>query len=305
MKIKYLQRDEIDKVKWNSCVHYASNGNIFGYIWYLDFIGKEWDGLVEGDYESVMPLVWRHDWLNRKEIFQPALMRELGLYSINVLSRARLHYFLEAIPEEFVSIAMTLNEQNILKEDHNFDEKQLTNHQLMLDKTYEELAGEFSSDLLRKLEMAQDYELRPVSNLKPEALADFYFQHTDDRKNREIKFHGMQRIMYNVLHRGWGFATGVANKDNELIAVGFLIYSHKKVMSFLALDSEEGKEKGALPFMYNLLLRSHANRPILFDFNTGVKDELAIGFGARQNNYVHISKQKNWLAKVGKISLRS
>lgn len=291
MKIKFIPREEIDKVKWNSCVHYANNGNIFGYMWFLDFIGKEWDALIEGDYESVMPLVWREGTFRRKEVFQPALMRELGVYSINVLSRARIGKFLEAIPEEYRSVEITMNEQNILPDEHAFQTDRLTNHQLIINKPYETLAEGFSSDLLRTLEKAQDYELRPASNMKPEKVADFYLKHTKDKKEKDIKFHGMQRVMYNILHRGWGMPVGVANKENELIAVGFMIYSHNKIISFVSEESKEGKEKGALAFMYNLLMRSHAGRPLLWDFNTSVKNELALAFGALPNNYTKVRKK--------------
>ena len=79
MNIQYLKSADIDKVKWNSCVHYANNGNIFGYMWFLDFVAKDWDALVEGDYESVFPLVWREGLFGRKELYQPSLMREMGI----------------------------------------------------------------------------------------------------------------------------------------------------------------------------------------------------------------------------------
>ncbi len=292
MKIQYLEREEIDKVKWNSCVHYATNGNIFGYMWYLDFVGKDWAGLVEGDYESVCPLVWRNGILGKKELYQPHLMRELGIYSVNVLSKARIRKFLEAIPDEFYKIDMVLNERNSLPENGSFKKKEWTNHQLLINQPYEDLANGFSSSLLRALEKAQDLDLRPVSNLKPEKIANFYLKHTKDGRGKERKFHAMQRVMYNVLHRGWGFATGVANKKDELIAVNFLIYSHHKILSFMPVVSKEGTEKGALAFMINLLLRSHAGKPLVFDFNTKVENELAKSFGASSNSYFQISKDR-------------
>ena len=61
MEIRFVKKEDIDKIKWNSCVHYAINGNIFGYMWFLDSVSKEWDALVEGDYESVLPLFHKID----------------------------------------------------------------------------------------------------------------------------------------------------------------------------------------------------------------------------------------------------
>ena len=93
MEIRFIEGKDIDKVKWNSCIHYATNGNIFAYKWFLDYVAKDWHALVEGDYESVFPLVWKKGLLGKDELYQPSLMRELGIYSINVLSRARVQRF--------------------------------------------------------------------------------------------------------------------------------------------------------------------------------------------------------------------
>jgi hypothetical protein len=265
-------------------------------MWYLDFVGKDWDALIEGDYESVFPLVWRDGIFGKNELYQPPLMRELGIYSINVLSQARVRKFLEAIPEEFNKVNITLNEQNSLPEKESYRKKELLNHQLLLNIPYEELADNFSRELLLTLEKAEDYRLRPVSNLKPEKIADFYLKHTTDGRGKEQKYHAMQRVMYNVLHRGWGFATGVANEHNELIAVNFVIYSHHKVLNFMPVVSKEGKEKGAMAYLINMLFRSHAGRPQIFDFNTQEVDELAKGFGAQSNPYYQLKMdRRKWL----------
>jgi len=296
MNIQYLKREEIDKVKWNSCVHYANNGNVFGYMWYLDFVAKDWHALIEGDYESVFPLVWRDGFFGKKELYQPHLMRELGVYSINVLSPARVRKFVEAIPQEYNKINITLNEHNTPLKGKAYKNKVFTNHQLLLDPSYEELADNYSRDLLLTLEKAEEQGLRPVSNLKPEKIAGFYLKHTKDGRGKEQKFHAMQRVMYNVLHRGWGFATGVANDKDELIAVNFIIYSHNKVLNFMPVTSKEGREKGAMAYLINMLFRSHAGRPLLFDFNTSEADELAKGFGAEANPYYQLKMdRRKWL----------
>ncbi|MEM6725303.1 MAG: hypothetical protein AAF598_14780 [Bacteroidota bacterium] len=94
MEIRYLKRDEIDQLKWDSCVHYANNGQVYGYTWYLDNVAEDWDGLVEGDYESVFPLVWNSKIFGIKQLYQPFLSQQLGLFSVNLLSKARLQTFI-------------------------------------------------------------------------------------------------------------------------------------------------------------------------------------------------------------------
>ena len=294
MDIKFVAGKDIDKVKWNSCVHYAGNGNIFGYMWFLDFVGKQWDALVEGDYESVFPLVWREGFLGGKELYQPDLMREMGIYSINVLSQKRVSSFLNAIPDEYRLVRINLNERNQPPETVDFKVDYWTNHQLLLNKPYEILEENFSEALHDQLEAAEAAGLVTTTSIKPETIADFYRRHTRDR-NRERNFHALQRIMYNVLHRGWGYAVGAYTTEGTLVAVNFYIYSHGKVMSLVPLQSAEGAKLNALPFLFSMLIRSHGNRPLVLDFNTREDDPIARSFGALPNKYYQIEKDKRIL----------
>ncbi|MCB0551016.1 MAG: hypothetical protein KDD19_25825 [Phaeodactylibacter sp.] len=298
MNIRYIRNADIDKVKWNSCVHYANNGNIFGYMWFLDFVAKDWDALVEGDYESVFPLVWREGLFGRKELYQPSLMREMGIYSINVLSHARINAFLDAIPAEFKNIDIAVNEQNSPPQECAFKVEKRTNYHLYLGRSYEALFDGFSSGLASSLQRAEDEGLILTSSLKPETVADFYLRHTPNYRGRERDFHALHRIMYNVLHRGWGFASGAMDREQNLHAVNFFIYSHSKVLSLAPVESPQGKQLGALPCLFNALIRSHAGRPLLLDFNAQGKDDLAEAFGAQPNAFYRLKKEKRILGII-------
>lgn len=106
MNIRRISREDIDDKKWNGCVHYASNGNPYGYTWHLDAISEVWEGLVEGDYESVFPLVWNEKLRLAKQLYQPFFAQQLGIYSINMLSAKRIESFLKAIPSEYGRFCM-------------------------------------------------------------------------------------------------------------------------------------------------------------------------------------------------------
>lgn len=296
MEIRLLSRDEIDKVKFNSCVHYATNGNIFGYIWFLDQVAKDWVALVEDDYQSVFPLVWRTDNFGRQNLYQPALMRELGIYSIHVLSPPRIAAFLNAIPDTYRKIDIHLNEQNRPPTDlDGFQVEELTNHQLLLSRPYEEIASSFSPEVKAALTLAEDSDLLPTTSIKPEQLAALYREHTTHSGRITEQFHALQRIMYNALHRGWGFASGVQTRDGELLAANFYLYSHHRVMSLAPVQSPAGRKKGALTYLIDTLLRSHAERPLLLDFNTRDKqDRLALGFGALATPYYRLHRKQGW-----------
>jgi cell division protein FtsL len=284
MEILRLSREEIDKNKWNSCVHFALNGNIFGYKWYLDSITKDWEALIESDYGSVFPLIWKKNWLGKKKLYQPELILDGGLYSEGFLSAYRVQQFFDNIPKEYKGLKITISQQTKIPKDLNLEIEKLSNRFLPLNQPYEGLKTNFSDFFNQQLEKAAQYQLQAVSNLKPEKIVDFYKKHTANY-NKENYF-AYLRIMYNVMHRGWGFANGVANKNGDLLAANFFIYSHGKILNYLPVVSKEGKEKGALELLMSLILQTHANKPVLLDFN-GFED---IGLGSKEQIYYRVSK---------------
>ena len=60
----FLKHDKIDKVKWDNCISRSVNGHIYARSWYLNIVSPDWDALIEGDYEAVMPLTWKRKFEN-------------------------------------------------------------------------------------------------------------------------------------------------------------------------------------------------------------------------------------------------
>jgi hypothetical protein len=216
----------------------------------------------------------------------------MGIYSIHVLSTKRLRAFLEAIPSEYSRMDIHLNEQNKLPADSPFQIEELKNHQMLLTDSYEKMSAHFAPEMREALTLAEESDLLPTTSLKPERVAEMYQKYTPDKKRVDQKFHALQRIMYNALHRGWGFASGVQTRDGELLASNFYLYSHKKVISLVPMQSPEGASKAALPYLFDILLRSHAGRPLILDFNGQHTGEMAVQFGATDTAYYRVRSGK-------------
>lgn len=288
MNISLLERDEIDKVKWNSCVHYATNGNIFGYLWYLDAMSRDWVGLVADDYETVMPLTKKTLMLGRQGLRQPELIRELAIYSINPPNNKRIAAFWEAIPEVYKLIDLQVDTFSA-PADKSFTQQVYTNYYLPLAKSYDDIRAKYDVLLQSQLEIAENANLYPTSSLKPEKIAELYRQHNGPIP--EQVFHGLQRIMYNVLHRGWGFASGVMNDQQKLLAADFFLFSHGRVMSIAPIVTKAGKAVYAQEHLYDTFVRTQAGKPQALDFNT-VNGAFAEGFGALSYEYFGVKRDK-------------
>lgn len=292
MNVRIVKHEEIDKVKWNSCIHYATSGNVLGYKWYLDNVAKRWDALVDGDYETVLPLINKQTLLKANMLFQPRLLTGLGIYSVSILSASRIKNILEAIPDTYQKVDLLLNEGVKPPENLGFTISKEQNYQLLLNTSYETLEEKYTPDVANALNLAREHQLILSGNLKPERVAEFYQQFSTDKKDKEANFHAYQRIMYNALHRGWGFASAVENQNGDIVSAAFFIYSHGRLMRLLSHSSPEGKAKGAETLLFDMLIRGNAQRPLILDFHTMGSQRSFEQFGAQANDVYRIQRNK-------------
>lgn len=291
MKVSLIKGEEVDRNKWNSCVHFAHNGNIFGYQWYLNNVVKRWDALVEGEYESVMPLIYTEkSFLKSSKLYTHPLLRSTGLYSVHVLSEKRIAAFLDAIPKSYKRWQLDLNEGVKIPRDYSsFKQKKKENAVLFLGDPYEKISEQYSPTLTQTLERANLAEVFSVNNLKPEQIANFYKEHAGSYYD-EAHYHAFLRIMHNAQHRGWGISTGVKNRKGDLLAVNFYTLSHHRLMRVIAAESPQGKSVGALSFLVDQAVRINAGKQLFLDFNTENVGAFEQQFDVMPSPYFELSK---------------
>ena len=146
-EVSLVPFEEIDKVKWNSCVHYAVNGNIFGYHWYLTNAVRHWDALVYDDYETIFFFFFRNTFPGMKELYQPLLVGKLGVYSVNMVTKNKVNRMLEAIPDTYQGMHVQLNDINRLDEATPLQYSENKDHSLYLKPSDDQLYGNYSRQL--------------------------------------------------------------------------------------------------------------------------------------------------------------
>jgi hypothetical protein len=263
MDIRFVKQEDIDKQLFNSCVHYATNGSIYGYDWYLNATAKEWDMLIEVENESwvsVMPIPYGKNWLGSKQLLQPKLLPELAIFTVKPLSQKRIQAFWDAIPKEFRSGLLTVEPASVPANLGRFTADSAGGSALFLNQPYEEIIGDFSPGYHEGIIRAEAAGLQPASSFKPEKLAAFWLEVNGESTINEWKFHAMQRLMYQVLHRSWGKSHVVAGADGKPLAMTFIVYSHGRIFPLFTTESEAGKAVGALTFLWDDLLKTHAEK---------------------------------------------
>lgn len=265
MDLRFISQEELNKQLYNSCVHYATNGSIYGYDWFLNATAREWDMLVEVEDESwvsVMPLPRVKSWWGRVKLEQPRLVPELAVYTVRSLSPKRIQSFWDAIPENFRGGGLTVEPASVPEGPGRFTVNAAEGSALLLNRPYDEIIGDFSPAYHEGLIRAEEAGLRPSPSFKPERLADFWLKVNGASAENEWAYHAMQRLMYQVLHRSWGGTHAVVNLAGELQAMTFIVYSHSRIFPLFTVESEEGKSVGALNFLWDNLFKTHAEKSL-------------------------------------------
>lgn len=295
--IRYVPSDEIDKQKWDSCIHFAINSRVYGYTWYLHQICEEWDGLVEGDYESVFPVIWNDKIPGFRQLYHPLLAQQLGLFSVHALSQGRVAAFLEAIPTKFKRQTINLTSNIQLNEFEGYKLEKRPNYTLMLDGSYEEIRSNYSSNIKRNLKKADRSELFAGVSMTPEQFVELYQESHKDKIDAlsEKVGYTMLRIIYQSLHRGLGFIAAVQSKEGKICAATFFLYSKGRITYLLPVTTEEGRKLGAMHFLLDVVIRKNAQSPNLLDFEGSSIESIARfykSFGATNQPYPVISSNK-------------
>ena len=296
MTVRYVAHDDLDRQRYNSCIHYALNGRAWGYKWYLDATARRFDCLVEGEYESVMPLVWDTTWSGRRRLRLPPFTPALGVFSVHVLSRKRLGYFLREVDARFDVLdgyALTGEPAAAGRDEVDWTWTDVRGRVLAVDgRDYDAIAADYDAELLRALARADEAELLVHGNQKPERVAAFMVDHFAGGERLQ---HPLLRVLYQALHRGWGWTTAVTDHAGELLATCAFVFTHGRVQALAPCASPRGREVGALALLYDYAVRQAAGRPIALDFTAADAHLPVAGFGASPERYWRTDKSTKLL----------
>jgi hypothetical protein len=282
METKIIPAEEIDKVKWNSAVHYAENGRIYGYQWYLYNILREWEAVVVGDYETILPLS-KGQTNGRTEASIPFL--PMQVYSIYRLNERRVNQCLEIWQKEknkHDKLRIPANLQGAIHSIADQWEESVT-YKLNLLPDYLELEKSFHPEFVSYLEDTHDQMGLFKSGIKPEVYIDF----CEKNERKDYDPHGLQRILYNGMHRGIVQITAMYDKQNKPMAMGCFLYSHHR-LEWLDVYTQKDQDGQQMTIrLIDTILKTHSGNNMLMEFNQ-LPEKIASGFGAIGDNWLLI-----------------
>ncbi|WP_372745575.1 hypothetical protein [Lutibacter sp.] len=292
--IHYLKHNQIDFEKYDACIDTAINSRIYAYSWYLDIVADNWDVLVLNDYEAVMPLPFlrfkRLFFL--KKIAQPNFCQQLGLFCTKVLPEIVMNDFLMKFSRlkfryynfnSFQKINYNIINCSVIKK---------INFELDLIKQYQEIYHGYAKNLKRNLKKAHKIELVISSETK---VSDFLLLKENNKKHtiKSSQYKLMRKLMNELLQRNLATIYGVYF-ENKLIASAFFIEEKQRVTHLFSATTITGKEVGAIPYLFDLIIKNNSAKKMIFDFEGSMIPNVARffkSFGAQQTNYYSLEKK--------------
>lgn len=260
--IKYLQNNEIDIVKWDECISNASNGLVYAYSFYLDFMAKHWDALVYGDYEAVMPLTWNKKY-GLYYLYQPPFLASAGVFGQNV-TKEKVEDFIACIPSKFRLIEISLNHGNVPAGKNVIIKN---NYTLNMGRPYEDIYKSYRDNIKRNIKKSQqagcyfkiDIPVDDVIAISKEHLKNLV-------KISDIDYTNFKSL-YQYLHaKQQAITYGIYNVKNELQASSVYFFSHKRAYYILVGNTPDGKTLGASHYLIDSFIANNSGKDLVLDF---------------------------------------
>ncbi|MGL4596578.1 MAG: hypothetical protein ACRCYO_03560 [Bacteroidia bacterium] len=293
--ITHLATYEIDRGRWDECISRAFNGIIYGYSWYLDVVCPGWEGLVEDDYKSVMPLTCGKK-MGVAYLFPPFFVQQLGVFSVNKLTEEEVKQFLSQIPAKYRYWEINFNTFNKIPQGDYSLTPHLT-HELDLIDSYENLFKQYSENTRRNVRKAEKNNLNLIEKISHEEVISLF------RTNRgkdvaalgEVQYDILRRLLKAVDARQRLVAFGVADDAGKLTTGAFFILANNKAIFLFSGMNELGRESGAMFYVIDQFIRRYANHNLILDFEGSDQPDLARfykSFGAKECVYLQAKQNR-------------
>lgn len=285
--IHYLKRDQLDILKYDACIEAAYNSRIYAYSWYLDIVADKWDVLVLNDYEAVMPLPFMRLKRNLfiKKIIQPPFCQQLGVFSSLKIQQETFKGFMNS----FLSYNPKLynfNSSNIIDGLILDKTVEKNNYELKLSRSYQETYNNYSKNLKRNIVKAKKNNLKLLNNIE----ANDFINLKKETKHHNVSqklFEIMKELIENLCSRNFGELQAVY-KGETLVAIAFFMKEPKRLVHLFSASTDLGKQSGAIPFLFDDIIKRNAATNLVFDFEGSMIDGVAKffkSFGSRLVNY--------------------
>ena len=266
--IKCLHREQIDISKWDECVCSAPNGRLYAISYYLDLVCNKggWSGLVLGDYEAVMPLPLNNKIPFFTRIALPIFAQQLGVFASKPINEKLISSFIAAIPKSYRSVYLQFKDANPIQDSSQTGIRHSSNFTLALNKPYQEIYAAYSKNLKRNLKTAAKNELA-INEISNAEFSTFYLSLTEKEMVDKIQLDSfLGTLIDQIIAKEHGKIWGVKNNEGSVLAACLITHFNGRLTYLLARSSKEGKDKRAMHFIIDEIIKANIGKAGILDF---------------------------------------
>ena len=262
--IRYLRNNEIDRVRWDSCIDSIPGVRPYGYSWYLDIMAPGWSALVEGDYETLFPIPGLKKY-GIQYITTPIFLQQLGVYSPAINIPGIIDRFLDQIPRHFRLIDLCVGQE---VKNENYIVTQRTNYELDLSCSYEANWQKFSSGCRKNIKKSISENPEIINDIKSSELITLFRLN----KGREIKeinslsYQRLENLMNYCMENKKGRIIGVRDSEGKVIFGRFLIEHSGRIITLFTANTHESRNRKIGYFVINELIKEFSSTRTILDF---------------------------------------
>ena len=288
--IQIIPATLIDANLWNDCIlqHQAP---IYLQYDYLNFMTKNWVGLVVNKYNSIMPICFKQKF-GIKYSYTPSFMQQLGWVGESIEIE-----ILEKTIYDFVRYGDIMFNHN----NDFFKQKSIskTNFIIDLNQSYENIYSNYTNDLIQNLKKASKEQLQYLTSTEiPQALS-LYKNLYANRLNKTTQndYDNFLNLCLQLNENENCFVRKVVNQNNELLSIALLLKDDFRIYNIANTTTDLGRKTAANHFLIDHILQEFSNSNLIFDFEgsdlPGVKSFYQ-NFGAINQPYFHWHFNKLW-----------
>ena len=260
--IKIIPSKNIDREKWDECVHSSPNGMIYALSNYLSQMADNWSGIVLGDYEVVLPIPWRKK-IGIRYAYDVPFIQQLGWFAKNDhINTAEL---LEQLFTFVKYGSYSFNHGNALPV---IGTKKQNNYTINLFAPYKSIAEEYKNDAVNNLKRAAGFHLC-YQPCKYETALQMYvsayknrFSHTNEQDY--LNFGSLCNSMHK---QKMALARMVVDDNNgTVLATALFFKDRRRLYNLMNTTTAEGRKKSANHFLLDAVFKEFAGTGLLFDF---------------------------------------
>ena len=284
--ITYVPYHKIDRIKYDNCIRHSIACRIYAFSWYLDCVTDHWDVLMEGDYDSVMPLPKKTKY-GIPYVFTPPWVQQLGLFSLNKISEKTQNEFLKRMGKKFLWIDYQMNSSYNGASGSVLVKK---NYFLSLEEGMEKIQEKYNKNRKR-------ISKRNFDNLVLDKNGDlkvFMENYKNERKPYHISEDSIDRLKCLCLKNKEHVHVWNVFHDSAFLAGLVWLEDQHRITYLVPLADERAKKHHIPTFIINELIKDFQGQKMLLDLEgsmvTGVENFYR-SFGAHAESYYYVKKR--------------